>query len=105
MLTAIAMIILAAANLRKPVTTEKDNNAGIDVMIALDVSKSMWAEDIKPSRLDMAKQLVTSLIDRMGDNRVGLVLFAGRAFLQMPLTTDFTVAKLYTANASPDAVP
>ncbi len=74
-------------------------------MIALDVSKSMWAEDTKPSRLDAAKQFVSSLIDRMGDNRVGLVLFAGRAFLQMPLTSDLSVAKLYVSNASPDAVP
>ena len=54
-------------------------------MIALDVSKSMWAEDTKPSRLDAAKQFVSSLMDHMDDNRVGLVLFAGRAFLQMPL--------------------
>src|SRR5258706_7739091 len=105
MLAAIVLVIIAGANLRKPVPGEKDKKAGIDVMIALDVSKSMWAEDIKPSRLDAAKQLVSLLIDRMGDNRVGLVLFAGRAFLQMPLTTDFTVAKLYESNASPDAVP
>jgi Ca-activated chloride channel family protein len=105
MLAAIVLVIIAAANLRKPVPGEKDKKAGIDVMIALDVSKSMWAEDIKPSRLEAAKQLVSSLIDHMGDNRVGLVLFAGRAFLQMPLTTDFTVAKLYVSNASPDAVP
>jgi len=74
-------------------------------MIALDVSKSMWAEDVKPSRLEIAKEFTTSLIDRMDEDRVGLVLFAGRAFLQMPLTTDIAVAKLYTSNASPDAVP
>jgi Ca-activated chloride channel family protein len=105
LLSATALVIIAGANLRKPVAGEKDKKAGIDVMIALDVSKSMWAEDIKPSRLDVARQFVSSLIDRMDNNRVGLVLFAGRAFLQMPLTTDFAVAKLYVANASPDAVP
>lgn len=102
---AIALLIIAAANLRKPIAGGKERKAGIDVMIALDVSKSMWAEDTKPSRLDAAKQFVSSLIDRMGDNRVGLVLFAGRAFLQMPLTSDLSVAKLYVSNASPDAVP
>lgn len=101
----VILVIMAAANLRKPIAGEKEKKAGIDVMIALDVSKSMWAEDTKPSRLDAAKQLVTLLIDRMNDNRVGLVLFAGRAFLQMPLTSDFSVAKLYVSNASPDAVP
>ena len=102
---AIALLIIAAANLRKPIAGEKERKAGIDVMIALDVSKSMWAEDTKPSRLDAAKQFVSSLIDRMGDNRVGIVLFAGKAFLQMPLTSDLSVAKLYVSNASPDAVP
>jgi Ca-activated chloride channel homolog len=104
-LSAISLLIISAANLRKPVKGESEKKAGIDVMIVLDVSKSMWAEDTKPSRLDAAKQFAGSLIDRLSDNRVGLVLFAGRAFLQMPLTTDFSVAKLYVSNASPDAVP
>ncbi len=104
-LVAISSLIISAANLRKPAPGEKENKAGIDVMIALDVSKSMWAEDTKPSRLDAAKQFVSSMIDRLNDNRVGLVLFAGRAFLQMPLSTDFSVAKLYVSNASPDVVP
>lgn len=101
----LALLIIAAANLRKPVAGDKEKKAGIDVMIALDVSKSMWAEDIKPSRLDEAKQFINALIDGLGNNRVGLVLFAGKAFLQMPLTSDFAVAKLYVTNASPDAVP
>jgi len=105
MLAAIVLLIFSAANLRKPVKGKNENKAGIDVMIALDVSKSMWAEDTKPSRLDAAKQFVNTLIDQLGNNRIGIVLFAGRAFLQMPLTTDFSVAKLYVSNASPDAVP
>jgi len=104
-LASIAFLIIAAANLRKPVTGDKEKKAGIDVMIALDVSKSMWAEDTKPSRLDAAKQFINSLLDKLGNNRVGLVLFAGKAFLQMPLTSDFAVAKLYVTNASPDAIP
>ena len=101
----IVLLIVSAANLRKSKQGTEENKAGIDVMIALDVSKSMWAEDTKPSRLDAARQFVSSLIDKLSDNRVGLVLFAGRAFLQMPLTTDFSVAKLYVSNASPDAMP
>jgi len=103
--SCILLLIFAAANLRKPIAGEKEKKAGIDVMIALDVSKSMWAQDTKPSRLDASKQFINALVDRMDDNRVGLVLFAGRAFLQMPLTSDFNVAKLYVSNASPDAVP
>lgn len=102
---AILLLIIAGANLRKPVAGKAENSAGIDVMIALDISKSMWAEDIKPSRLDEAKQLANNLIDRMNNNRVGIILFAGRAFLQMPLTSDYSVAKLYLSNASPDEAP
>jgi Ca-activated chloride channel homolog len=104
-LSAIILLIISIANLRKPVVGQKEKKAGIDVMIALDLSKSMWAEDIKPSRLEASKQFINLLFDRLSNDRVGLVLFAGRAFLQMPLTTDFSVAKLYVSNASPDAVP
>jgi Ca-activated chloride channel family protein len=100
----VCILIMAAANLRKPISGQKERKAGIDVMIALDVSKSMWAEDTKPSRLGAAKQFVNALIDQMDNNRVGLVVFAGKAFLQMPLTSDLSVAKLYVSNASPDAV-
>jgi len=103
--TSIILLVIAAANLRKLVKGSDEKKAGIDIMIALDVSKSMWAEDIKPSRLDASKQFVNDLVDQLGNNRVGLVLFAGRAFLQMPLTSDFAVAKLYVSNASPEAVP
>lgn len=102
---SIALLIFAAANLRTPKPGDKEKKAGIDVVIALDVSKSMWAEDTKPSRLEAAQQFVNTLIDGLDNDRVGLVLFAGRAFLQMPLTTDLSIAKLYVSNASPDAVP
>jgi Ca-activated chloride channel family protein len=74
-------------------------------MIALDVSNSMLAQDVKPNRLERAKQLLNSITDKMGNNRMGMVVFAGQAFLQMPLTTDLGAAKLYVSNASTDAVP
>lgn len=102
---AIALTVVAAANLRKPLKGEKEPTAGIDVMIALDVSKSMLSGDIKPSRLERAKQLVSILIDKLDNNRVGLVIFAGHAYLQMPLTPDLEEAKMFLSNASPDAVP
>ncbi|MGI8951843.1 MAG: VWA domain-containing protein [Chitinophagaceae bacterium] len=104
-LLAIITGIFAAANLCKPAPGNNDKRAGIDVMIALDVSKSMLSEDIKPSRLERAKQCVNLLIDQLNDNRIGLVLFAGQAFLQMPLTADAEASKMYISNASPDAVP
>jgi len=104
-LFALAMCIIAATNLRKPLNGDKEPTAGIDVMVVLDVSKSMLSTDIKPSRLERAKQLVSILIDRLENNRVGLIIFAGHSYLQMPLTPDLEEAKMYLSNASPDAVP
>ncbi|HTL08425.1 MAG TPA: VWA domain-containing protein [Chitinophagaceae bacterium] len=102
---ALALIVLAAANLQRPGVTDRVNRKGVDVMVALDVSNSMLAEDSKPNRLERAKQLVTKLMDRMENDRIGLVLFAGRAYMQMPLTTDHGAAKMYIQNAGPEAVP
>ena len=104
-LIAVILGVIALANLRKPANGTGANRAGIDVMIALDVSKSMLSQDVKPSRLDKAKQCLNLLIDQLGDNRIGLVLFAGQAILQMPLTTDVASTKLYLSNANPEAVP
>jgi Ca-activated chloride channel family protein len=104
-LIALALTIIAAANLRKPFSGDKEPTAGIDIMVAMDVSKSMLSTDIKPSRLERAKQLVNILIDKLANNRVGLVIFAGHAYLQMPLTPDLEEAKMYLSNSSPDAVP
>lgn len=101
----LALSVVAAANLRKPSASGKEKKGGIDIMIALDVSKSMWAQDAKPTRLDKAKQFIDGLIGQAADNRVGLVVFAGQAYLQMPLTTDAAAAKIFVSNASPDAVP
>ncbi|MDQ6757484.1 MAG: VWA domain-containing protein [Bacteroidota bacterium] len=104
-LLAFALCAFAAADLVQPDRTQKINRKGIDVMIALDVSKSMLAEDIKPNRLERAKQMVSKIIDRLTDDKVGIVIFAGRAYLQMPLTTDHSAAKMYLSSASPDDVP
>ena len=104
-LLAFCLSVFALANLRYPGTTEKVTSNGIDLMIALDVSKSMLAQDIKPSRLERAKQMLGKLIDRLGNDRVGIVVFAGRAYLQMPLTADHSAARMYLSTASPDMVP
>jgi Ca-activated chloride channel family protein len=104
-LAAFAAITLALTNPRSNNGSEKVNRNGIDVMIALDVSKSMLAQDIKPSRLDRAKQLLGKLIDKLSNDRIGIVVFAGRSYLQMPLTGDHGAAKMYLAAANTDAVP
>lgn len=102
---ALALCIFAAINPRLPENGQGEIMAGIDVMIALDVSNSMLCNDIKPTRLDRAKQLATLLTEKLENNRVGLVVFAGQAILQMPLTPDIGQAKMYISNASVNDVP
>jgi cytochrome c-type biogenesis protein CcmH/NrfG len=104
-LLAFTIIVLGAANLQKPGSMENVQRKGVDVMILLDVSKSMLARDIKPSRLEKAKQFLLRLTDQLENDRIGLILFAGRAYLQMPLTSDHGAARMYIQDASPDAVP
>jgi len=105
LLIAFTVGILAVMNLRKPGGSIANNRKGIDIAIALDVSKSMLANDLAPNRLERAKQLIGKLISSMPDDRIALVLFAGKAYLQMPLTIDHGAAQLFVAAASPDAIP
>jgi len=104
-LTAFTLTGLGVANLRYPKQVEQIQRQGVDVILVLDVSKSMLARDIQPNRLERAKQLINKLIDKLRNDRVGLVLFASRAYLQMPLTTDHASAKIYLNSASPESVP
>ncbi|MEO6894920.1 MAG: VWA domain-containing protein, partial [Ginsengibacter sp.] len=102
---AFALCVFAVAGLVIPDGNQKISRKGTDLMIALDVSKSMLAQDIKPSRLERAKQVISTIIDKSPDDKIGLVIFAGRAYLQMPLTVDHEAAKMYLASASPADVP
>lgn len=102
---AFTLLVMALANPRQPDGNSNVKHNGIDVMIALDVSRSMLAQDIKPNRLERAKQFVAKLVDKIPDDRVGLVVFAGRAYLQMPLTSDLAAAKLYLSTTNTDVVP
>jgi tetratricopeptide (TPR) repeat protein len=104
-LAAITCLALALANLRRPDSSEKVKLSGTDLMIALDVSNSMLATDIQPSRLEKAKLLIGKLIDKLQGNRIGLVVFAGNAYLQMPLTTDASAVRLFLSTISPNIVP
>jgi Ca-activated chloride channel family protein len=102
-LLAFALGCLTLANLRKPDETTGEARKGIDVMVALDVSNSMLAIDVKPNRLTVAKQLILQLMNRLPDDRIGLVLFAGTAYVQMPITFDHNAAENVIATASPSA--
>lgn len=105
LILAIATGIIAVMNPRVPGDTDGVERKGIDVAIALDVSKSMLAADLAPNRLERAKQFVNRLINEMPDDRIALILFAGKAYLQMPLTVDHGAASLFISSATPDAVP
>jgi len=100
-----AMLILTAANPRVGTRMEEVKLKGIDLMVALDVSLSMKAEDIRPSRLEKAKQDVSRLLQRLRGDRIGLIVFAGEAFVQFPLTSDYSAADLFLSAADVDAVP
>lgn len=102
---SVVMLVIAAVNPRIPEGNNQIKRNGIDVMLAIDVSKSMLATDVKPSRLERAKQLSMRLIDRMSNDRIGIVVFAGKAYLQMPLTADHIAAKMYIGSANPAAIP
>jgi Ca-activated chloride channel family protein len=102
---AFAVGVIAAMNPRKPGNADNINRKGIDIAIALDVSKSMLATDIAPSRLERAKQFVSKLMNEMPDDRIAIILFAGKAYLQMPLTVDHNAAQMFISTATPDAVP
>jgi len=103
-LFSVFLLVAGMANLQARGKSENITRQGVDVMIVLDVSKSMLATDVKPSRLDKAKQLLYRLTDRLQSDRLGLILFAGRAYLQMPLTTDHSAAKMYISEAGPEVV-
>jgi Ca-activated chloride channel homolog len=97
--------VIGLANIQKGSRMEKITRKGVDVVIALDVSKSMLAGDVKPDRLTRAKQLISKLADKLDNDRVGLVVFAGNAYLQMPLTIDYSAAKMYLTTVGPEMIP
>lgn len=104
LLFAFALMILALARPQMGAKTEKVKLEGIEMMVALDISNSMRATDASPSRLALARNIVSRMIDKMSNNKIGLIFFAGDAFVQMPITTDFISAKMFLDNASPDLI-
>lgn len=101
----LSLLSIAAAGPQCGERTEIVKRSGIDLVVALDASTSMLARDVKPSRLERAKVEVSALLDRLRGDRVGLVVFAGEAFVQCPLTTDYSAAKLFLRAVDPAAMP
>ncbi len=102
---AIILLIVAAANPQIGTRIQEVRQAGIDVYICLDVSLSMQAQDIKPSRLEKAKYEIANLIGKLRGDRIGLIIFAGQAYVQFPLTTDYSAANLFLNAVDVNSVP
>lgn len=104
-LLALTCLVFAAANPQVGTKMQEVKQTGIDVFILLDVSNSMMAEDIKPNRLEKAKYQISNLINKLRGDRIGLIIFAGQAFVQIPLTTDYAAANLFLSAVDVNSVP
>jgi Ca-activated chloride channel family protein len=104
-LSALALLILAFSNPQVGTKMTEVKQTGIDVYILLDVSRSMQAEDIKPNRLEKAKYQISNLIQKLRGDRIGLIIFAGEAYIQFPLTTDYSAANLFLSAVDYNSVP
>ena len=102
---AITSLIIGIANPQIGSKMEEVKREGVDLMIAIDLSNSMLAEDLQPNRLMRAKQSISKLIDRLDGDRIGLIVFAGDAFVQLPITTDYSAAKLFLSTINTSIVP
>ena len=99
---ALLIVTLARPQMGSKVSHEKRN--GIEIIIAMDISNSMKAEDVVPSRLDKSKLMVENLVDHFTTDKVGLVVFAGDAFVQLPITSDYVSAKMFLQNITPSLI-
>lgn len=104
--TAISLLCLVLALTGPQIGSrmEETKREGVDLMICLDISNSMLAEDLSPNRLERAKRAVEKLIDRLRSDRIGIVVFAGKAFVQLPMTTDYAAAKLFLKTVNTETI-
>jgi Ca-activated chloride channel family protein len=100
-LAALACVIIAMVNPKMGTKMETVKRQGIDIVFAVDISKSMLAEDIAPNRLEKTKQLVSQIINQLGSDRIGIIAYSGSAFPVLPITTDYGVAKMFLQSMNP----
>lgn len=101
MLTALALMIIMLARPQFGTKINNEKRTGIETIIAMDISNSMLAEDVVPSRLDRSKMMVENLVDNFNDDKIGLIVFAGDAFVQLPITSDYVSAKMFLESIDP----
>ncbi len=97
-------VVFAVVNMKIGSKLDKTKRKGVDIIIALDVSNSMLAQDIKPSRLERAQMAIEKLIDKFDEDQIGIIVFAGKAQVLLPITTDYATAKSLTVNANPEMI-
>ncbi len=105
LMVAFALLVCAVVNLKIGSKLDKTKRKGVDIIIALDVSNSMLAQDIKPSRIERAQMAISKLIDKFDEDQIGIVVFAGAAQVLLPITTDYATAKMLAMSANPDIIP
>lgn len=100
----LTFLIVAMVNPKMGTQLKTVKRQGVDIVFALDVSKSMLSEDIAPNRLEKSKQIISRIIDKLGSDRVGIIVYAGNSYPLLPITTDHGAAKMFLQNADPDMV-
>jgi Ca-activated chloride channel family protein len=100
----LSFLILSLVNPKMGTQLKTVKREGVDIVFALDVSKSMLAEDIAPNRLEKSKQIISKIIENLGSDRIGVIVYAGSAYPLLPITTDHASAKMFLQNANPDMV-
>ncbi len=105
LLFGLSFLIVGWANPQWGSKKEKVKRKSVDIFIALDISQSMLAEDIRPNRMERARRFSQSLVEKLKGDRLGIILFAGNAYMQMPLTTDYAAAQLFLRSANPNQAP
>jgi len=103
-LSGLTFIIIGLVNPKMGTKVEKVKRQGIDIVFAVDVSKSMLAEDVAPNRLEKSKQLVSQLINQLGSDRIGIIAYSGSAFPVLPMTSDYAVAKMFLQSMNPGMI-
>ena len=101
---ALALLIIMLARPQMGTKISQEKRTGIETIIALDISNSMLAEDIVPSRLDRSKMMVENLVDHFTNDKIGLIVFAGDAFVQLPITSDYVSAKMFLSSIDPSMI-
>ncbi len=100
----LTLLVIALVNPKMGTQLKTVKRQGVDIVFAIDVSKSMLAEDIAPNRLEKSKQIVSKIIEELGSDRVGIIIYAGNAYPLLPITTDHGAARMFLQNAHPDMV-